>query len=155
MLRDDFMQKVIPEPMSGCWLWTGAITADGYGRFYDKRTHSAHRYSYQKLVGEIPQGLHVDHKCRQRSCVNPDHLEPVTQAENTRRGIGAQRTREFCAKITHCKRGHELSGKNLRLQNLRQNGKVYVSRACKICYNALKMEKYYKKKALKKALGDV
>ena len=67
-----------------CWLWTGA-TASGYGLFWDERQVRAHRWAYESEVGPIPEGLQLDHLCRVPLCVRPDHLEPVTGAENMRR----------------------------------------------------------------------
>ena len=70
-----------------CWLWTGGISHKGYGLFRLRGTHvAAHRYSYEKTVGEIPKGLQLDHLCRVRHCVNPSHLEAVTARENVIRG---------------------------------------------------------------------
>ena len=80
-LRSRFMAKVAKS--DGCWMWTGAVATSGYGRIGEgARTLQAHRVAYQLLVGPIPEGLHIDHLCRVRLCVRPDHLEPVTQAEN-------------------------------------------------------------------------
>ena len=83
-----FLSKVSPEPTSGCWLWTGGLEEKGYAVLCKpnwKGHRAAHRFSYETFVGPIPDGLQIDHKCRVRSCVNPDHLEPVTSAENNRR----------------------------------------------------------------------
>ena len=72
---------------SGCWEWRGARTTDGYGTFsIHSKTVYAHRYSYEIHMGDIPDGLVLDHLCRVRHCVNPGHLEAVTNAENVRRG---------------------------------------------------------------------
>ena len=94
-----------------CWLWTASKDGRGYGRFrFGGRTQYAHRIAYEWLVGPIPGGLGIDHLCRVHNCVNPAHLEPVTQRENILRGNGvaAQHVRK-----THCLRGHPLSGENL------------------------------------------
>lgn len=74
----------------GCWLWTGRLDQDGYGHFrQDYRRTGAHRFAYEYFVGPIPRGLVVDHLCRVRHCVRPDHLEPVTTQENFIRGVMA------------------------------------------------------------------
>jgi hypothetical protein len=78
--------------LGGCWLWTGAKHALGYGQQrIDWRIVPAHRFSYELLVGPIPEGLQIDHLCRVPSCVRPSHLEPVTHRENGLRGIAARR----------------------------------------------------------------
>lgn len=95
-----------------CWLWAGSTNHYGYGRFIqDRKSLQAHRVMYEVLVGEIPKGLVIDHLCRVLLCVNPEHLEPVTDKVNVLRGIGitAQQARQ-----THCKRNHKLSGDNIR-----------------------------------------
>lgn len=79
-----FRSHIHVEPNSGCWLWLGADNGCGYGKF---RGRYAHRISFELAKGNIPARMHLDHKCRVRCCVNPDHLEPVTNAENARRGI--------------------------------------------------------------------
>lgn len=108
--EEQFFSKIEYEPTTGCWLWTGALDPGGYSVLQFRReTKSGHRVGYQQLVGPIPDGLHLDHKCRTRCCVNPAHLEPVTPKENTRRSpihAGA---------ATHCPSGHEYSPENTRV----------------------------------------
>lgn len=108
---------------SGCWLWTAYVDRKGYGVFgINQRTLvKAHRYSYELHVGPIPEGLQLDHLCRVRHCVNPAHLEPVTNQENVIRGNAAR------PKLTHCKHGHEFTPENTYLHPKR--GK----RHCKAC----------------------
>lgn len=95
---------------SGCWEWTGAVNAWGYARIgYRRKSRAAHRISYILHKGAPPH-RDIDHLCRNRRCVNPDHLESVPHAVNVRRGIGP--TAVNAAK-THCVQGHPLSGENL------------------------------------------
>lgn len=87
-----------------CWLWTAYVDEDDYGRFWiGGRTVPAHRFAYEFCVGEIPDGLTLDHLCRVTFCVNPTHLEPVTSYENTMRGYGPS---ALAARATHCPAGH-------------------------------------------------
>lgn len=80
--------KIMVAP-DGCWLWFGARTGGGYGHVrWDGRNRGAHRVVYEELIGPIPTGLVLDHLCRTPHCVRPGHLDPVTQAENTKRGQG-------------------------------------------------------------------
>lgn len=116
-------EKISPEPNSGCWLWTGALSAGVYGSMaYEGRMQKVHRVAYRLLVGEIPENMTLDHLCRTPSCCNPDHLEPVTQSENLRRSPLMDRH----SARTHCVRGHEFSAENTRI---RPNG----HRECRIC----------------------
>lgn len=105
-----------------CWLWTGPLNQDGYGRFWDgKRVRRTHKWAYEYLVGAVPLGFELDHLCRVTACVNPDHLEPVTHAENMRRGIaGFRKDKQFC------KRGHEFVPENIYTKS---NG----GRQCREC----------------------
>lgn len=91
-LATRFAEKWVPEPNSGCWLWLGAITpSTGYGAIglggRADGIASAHRLSYQLYRGVIPMDRQIDHLCRNRACVNPDHLEPVTRRVNWERGM--------------------------------------------------------------------
>lgn len=80
---------------TGCWVWQRGTDKLGYGRAHSNGgTELAHRVIYERHRGSIPEGLQLDHLCRNPSCVNPDHLEPVTNAENCRRGVRAKLTRE-------------------------------------------------------------
>lgn len=81
---EKFMEKISPEPNSGCWLWVGAVMNTGYGSFYMGKTVLAHRASYRFFCEEIPEGLHVLHKCDTPLCVNPDHLFLGTDLDNKR-----------------------------------------------------------------------
>ena len=105
-----FWQKV--DKTDTCWLWTAA-KAQGYGRFYcGGRLHAAHRWSYELLIGPIPEGLHLDHLCRNPASVNPAHLEPVTQRENIIRGTAPAAEH---AAATHCPQGHPYDEANTYL----------------------------------------
>lgn len=85
---DAMFSMVSPEPNSGCWLWTGNLSDNGYGvvEVRDRRRR-AHRVAYELVHGPIPSGLEPDHLCRVRCCINPAHLEPVTRQLNTLRGL--------------------------------------------------------------------
>ncbi len=133
-----FIRKISFDDVSGCWIWTSLIAPNGYAVLYDGakgRKQPAHRIAYEIFVGMVPFGLELDHLCRVRHCVNPEHLEAVTHLENVRRGIAAiKKKRGIFPKgaggwqklNTHCPKGHLYSGENL-----------YVSpkgfRACREC----------------------
>lgn len=136
MTKDEerFWDKV--EKTDDCWNWTGAIIWNGYGQIkWGDKVQYAHRVSYLMHIGEIEKGLTIDHLCRNRRCVNPIHLEAVTNKTNLLRGYGiaAQNARK-----THCKLGHPLTGRNLLL--------ITHGRACRECQNRLANESYHRLK---------
>jgi hypothetical protein len=113
--------------VTGCWLWQAGTTSNGYGKFrlsHRGRTVRAHRYAYELLVGPIPDGLQLDHLCRNRVCVNPAHLEPVTARENVLRG-NSQSVVTIRAGV--CVHGHPRTPENLYIF---PNGKT----RCRTCH---------------------
>src|SRR3990167_2682493 len=110
---------------SRCWLWTATKTRTGYGHLRSQpwRGETTHRFFYELLVGPIAEGLELDHLCRNRACVNPLHLEPVTARINTLRGLGPSARN---ARKTHCARGHEFTEENTYHH-------VPEHRACRAC----------------------
>lgn len=113
----------IEPDVTGCWLWTGRLDRDGYGRVQmGDRDAMAHRVVRKLLAGPLSTGLQIDHLCRVRNCVNPEHLEEVTTQENSRRRNAAR---------THCKNGHELTTENVYLGS--RSDETYVTRHCRAC----------------------
>lgn len=156
-----FLEK-IEKREGGCWEWIASRTEAGYGQFNWTGTGSAglaHRFSYTYFVGPIPEGLQLDHLCRNRACVNPAHLEPVTNRENTLRGIVSQVHRERARMKTHCKRGHPFDEKNTR-RYVEKDGKV--SRNCRRCssilgheWKAMNRERVNEMQRRRRALGGL
>ena len=125
--RDTLLElHAVPEPNSGCWIWTGTRNSYGYGQISKKKGGAlAHRWSYEHFIGPIPDGLQIDHLCRTRSCVNPQHLEPVTAKVNILRGTGLAAAN---ALKTHCAQGHQLIADNVSM--------LPSQRECKLCRKA-------------------
>ncbi|GHH87893.1 HNH endonuclease signature motif containing protein [Streptomyces capitiformicae] len=141
---DRFWAKV--DKTGSCWIWTAAKARGNYGSFHSSgrkgRTHRAHRYAYELLVGPIPAGLYLDHLCHNedpacpggdncphRRCVNPAHLEAVTPRENSLRGVASA---ALNARKTHCDKGHEFTPENthhIKPSKSQPNG----ARRCRAC----------------------
>jgi hypothetical protein len=131
-LAEKLSERFAPEPNSGCWLWLGVLNRGGYGMVKHLGVYRmAHRESFLKHRGPIPGGLELDHLCRTRACVNPDHLEPVTHKENIRRGSRAM--------VTHCPSGHPYSPDNTYRD-------ARGSRFCRSCKRASAARNYQKRK---------
>lgn len=130
-----FFARVVEE--GDCWRWTGSFSNTGYGSFSvpstdssrSHRTTNAHRWAYQYLISSEIAELKLDHLCRNRWCVNPWHLDPVTDLVNARRGNGGKHWRDK----THCPQGHPYSGGNLG-DGRRSSGATF--RFCKTCNGA-------------------
>lgn len=124
--RERFEEKFFVAE-DGCWLWLGAVNHDGYGVIsVNNKIERAHRLSYEQHIGQIPEGLQIDHLCRQRSCVNPSHLEPVTRAENNRRkpgiticehGVGRSKCQDGCG----AEYGRRMAGRRYALRKGENN----------------------------------
>lgn len=133
-----FWAKVDQRGPDDCWLWIASLNDAGYGQITMtdgvQRSLRAHRISYELLVGPIPEGLEIDHLCRNRACVNPRHLEPVTGAVNK------QRARPFRKPIepkTHCPNGHEYTLGNTQIM---KDG----TRLCRTCQRRARLASYYR-----------
>lgn len=140
-----FWSKVKKGKDTECWIWTAGSRGKGYGNFWiEGATENAHRLSYYMAHGPVPEGLELDHICRNRSCVNPAHLQPVTKSENNLRGdnprLSSERAKARHAARTHCKHGHEFTEENTAI-NYRNGFKI---RSCRTCSRAVQQR--WKKK---------
>ena len=125
-----------------CWLSAGSIKDDYAVIYADRKRYRLHRVVYENLVGAIPEGLSLDHLCRIKRCINPAHLEPVTHAENVRRGNAGV----YNSLKTHCPKGHEYTEENTHIG--RKNNSVL--RGCRTCRNTARKVKRYENSILRK-----
>lgn len=130
-LKERLERAILVDLCTGCWEWQLAIKKQsGYGQIkLDGKCQLAHRVVYEFMRGLIPDGLVLDHLCRNRACCNPDHLEPVTCSINIRRGAGAQRLGDYHRSKTHCLRGHTYNEHNTSYVKTRTG----IGRVCKVC----------------------
>ena len=144
-----FMKKVTIDTKTGCWLWhASGISTHGYGRFgYEGKLWNAHRYSYVHIAKkQIPEGMQLDHLCRVRHCVNPAHLEVVSNKENVLRGIGITARNRL---KTHCPKGHEYTALNTAYYK-----SAPTKRHCKEC-NRMRYPAHYAKTQKERMLCQV
>jgi len=134
--EERFWEKVDKNGENGCWIWTAGTDNNGYGLlFVLGHEVKAHRFAYELLKELIPKEMVLDHLCRNRLCINPDHLEPVTLKENILRGVSPSAEN---AKKTHCIHGHEFTKENTGFY-YRKDGRVY--RRCKACNRKRRVRK--------------
>ncbi len=115
--------------IDGCWIWDRTISVSGYGQVSDGgKVSYAHRVSYTHLVGEIPKGLVIDHLCKNKECVNPEHLEPVTQAENVKRAMG---------NTTHCRSGKHVWNKTRQCLECAEDRRRANMKSCRVCFKVM------------------
>lgn len=132
----------------GCWRWTGPRTSTGYGRWHENRVrHQAHRHAYQNLVADVQMPMVCDHLCYVRECVNPAHIEIVTNQENVLRGVTRWKAMTGGRFGTHCRRGHELTEENTYHHS--KTGR----RECRIC-RAAAYQRFAGRQRLKAIGGD-
>lgn len=130
----EYFNARVKKMPNGCWEWQGSLSKLGYGLFYaGSRAIRAHRWSYEHFVGPIPDGLIMDHLFRNRKCVNPQHVEPVTNKENILRGESPP---AVCARKNHCANGHEFTKDNTYI-TYRGN------RSCRTCRRLQALDAYH------------
>ena len=131
--------------MDDCIEWTGSVDRDGYGKLEKwhngKRVQFAHRWAYIQAHGDIPEGMCVRHKCDNRPCINPDHLEVGTHADNMQDRLA--RGNHPLASATHCKNGHEFTEENTLWSTPKGRN---PRRSCRTC-NRVRMRKHRTKSA--------
>lgn len=141
-LPEYIQRHIMPIPFCGCWIWMGTLAAGGYGWIsFEGRSRPAHRVVYQLLRGIEHPELDADHLCRVRACVNPDHIEFVTNRVNILRGEGAS---ALNLRKTHCDYGHPLSGDNLY---------IYAKRNERLCMECIRRRRreFWQRRKLREA----
>jgi HNH endonuclease len=143
-LEEKLLLRMMPVTETGCWIWLGTLDRDGYAQMdHNGKAERAQRLSYEHFIGPIPDGLVLDHLCRVRCCINPHHLEPVTDYENVRRGEcwtwGKTRT--------HCKYGHLLDEDNTHVNRL-------GTKCCRTCWR-IKRRRYLAQKRATESAAPV
>ncbi len=143
-LAERFWAKV--DKSGDCWVWTSCVDANGYGKFSVKnRSAYAHIVAVDLTRGGTPDGLELDHLCRNPACVNPDHLEAVTHVENVRRGVSGARAAERGRAVTHCRKGHAFDDVNTMVN---ATGPRAGRRHCRTCLREANRRYYREKVAL-------
>ena len=150
LLPDRLREKTFKEVSTGCWLWYGYVSKTGYGTVgFETKYWRVHRLSYKMLKSSLDPTKVIDHLCKTRNCINPSHLEQVTQGENARRGDHTNKgthpntgkaTGALNKAKTHCPKNHPYKGTNLIISN--RTG----ARSCRICQTKAKAEWYQKNK---------
>ena len=141
---DRFWERVDRDGPNGCWSWR-SYYCNGYAMLWaERRNMRAHRISYELVNGPIPQGLVIDHLCRNPGCVNPDHLEAVTNRVNTLRGRCGEVNRARLASKTHCLRGHPRTPENTKINRTGH-------RNCLVCARTVLRERANQKRNVKRA----
>lgn len=143
-----FWAKVEGGSYLECWRWTASLNDGGYGQFaIAGRPHRAHRVAYQLLIGAIPEGLVIDYLCRNRWCINPWHLDPVTDEVNRTRGDAGLTTGRYQRSKTQCPSSHPYDELNTRID-------PQGHRRCRACERAQSLSAYYRRrKALRLRLA--
>lgn len=135
---DSFAERIQLDEETGCWNWTGHVSKKGYAKFWAGSHIEAYHFAYLYFVGPVPDGRELHHKCRNRRCANPWHVEPRTHAEHC--------AIDFAK--THCPKGHEYTDEN---SYFIKGGHGTVSRACKICAKARAKARFREKHDLMRA----
>ena len=133
-------------PITGCWMWLGSLTHESYAILVSRRPRKilAHRYAYERFVGKIGEEQVIDHLCRNPWCVNPAHLEAVSNETNVLRGMSppACNRRKF-----ECVHGHDLTGDNARIS-------PEGWRECRACDRRNALNRYHRKRALRHQVSE-